>query len=259
MAVEAAATDGAAAAAPAPPKYEVWKDCTPTGLKLPTLPGQAAPHMLQRYKDQDHSQDWLVTVENTHPNTLDPNASGFNRAVPRFFEDVSAVLIPCFRPGKLNTADFDFLDPNLYLLPHPRRSTLQDDPKIGTVLHAIDLVWLTNKDSKLPYDEVSGQMLNHPASVIDPLVTGMWVSRNADPSEADPGKDKRYAILFPFRPFKSASREPSLHCAELSQKENKEHFLDEASIMLRNIEATEIRAFGNNSNRSRSARAVVRL
>ena len=59
----------------------------------------------------------------------------------------SALLIPSFRPGHLNTTNVEFLDPNNYLLPHPKRSALQQDRKIGTVLHAVDLVWLTRRNT----------------------------------------------------------------------------------------------------------------
>ena len=255
MPAEGAETDaGAAAPAPAdaPGTYEVWKDMTPTGLPLPTMSGSAtprAPYIVQRYKDQTNNQDWLVTVASTHPSELDPNANGFNRAVPRFFEETSALLIPSFRPGHLNTTNVEFLDPNNYLLPHPKRSALQQDRKIGTVLHAVDLVWLTNNNSKVAYDDIAARdMLQHPASVIGSLVPGMWVSRTADPADEDPAKDKRYAILFPFRQFDNATREPLLHCVELSQTNGNPHFLSEERHWYRNIEASEIRAFGNNSN-----------
>ena len=235
------------------PTYEVWKDMTPTGLPLPTMPGSGThrePYIVQRYKDQTNSQDWLVTVARTHPSELDPNAIGFNRAVPRFFEATSALLIPSFRPGQLNTTNVEFLDPNNYLLPHPKRAALQQDRKIGTVLHAVDLVWLKKEDSKVAYDDIAARdMLQHPASVIGSLVPGMWVSRTADPADEDPAQDKRYALLFAFRQFDSASREPLLHCIELSQTdENPDHFLSKERHWYRNIEASEIRAFGNNSN-----------
>ena len=250
------------AAAPAPataPVFKTWQNMTPTGHRLPDLgPQGAAPHVLERYAEQSDDQDFLVKIEDTHPSKYDPNDRAFVRAKVSYYEACSAMMIPVFKTNKLNTENLQFLDPNHYYLPHPTRSTRETDSRIGTVLHAVDLVWLKHAHAKVAYDLITSSMVEHRASVIGSLVTGMWVSRKADPSEVDAKNDKRYAIMFPFRPFHGETREPQLLCVELSQNEDKEHFLHSDSVVYRNIEASEIRAFGNNTNRSRSARASVR-
>ena len=257
----APAPDPAAEPAPArasPPLFKTWVNCTPTGHRLPDLgPQGAAPYVLERYEEQSDNQDFLIKIDDTHPSVYDTNDRSFVRAQVSFYEHSSAMLIPVFKTNKLNTENLQFLDPNHYYLPHPTRSIRETDPRIGTVLHAVDLVWLKHEDAKVPYDQIVPEMLQHPASVIGSLVPGMWVSRSADPSEDNAKNDKRYAILFPFRPFQGETREPELLCVELSKKKNNEHFLDSQSVVYRNIEASEIRAFGNNSNRSGSVRAVL--
>ena len=247
----APAPNPAAEPAPArasPPLFKTWVNCTPTGLRLPDLgPQGAAPYMVERYEEQSDNQDFLIKIDDTHPSVYDTNDRSFVRAQVSFYEHCSAMLIPVFKTNKLNTENLQFLDPNHYYLPHPTRSTRETDPRIGTVLHAVDLVWLKLAHAKVPYDLITSTMVEHRASVIGSLVTGMWVSRKADPSEVDAKNDKRYAIMFPFRPFHGETREPQLLCVELSQKEDKEHFLPD-SVVYRNIDASEIRAFGNNTN-----------
>ena len=247
-----------APAAAAAPKLKTWEDCTPTGHPLRTLdPSNVPPYVKGRYEEQTDNQDFIIKIEETHPSKLNANERSYGRGVVRFYEEISTMLIPSFKTGNLNTANLPFLDPHHYYLPHPSRSTRETDPRIGTVLHAVDLVWLKHEDAKVPYDKIVPEMLRHPAAVIGSLVPGMWVSRSAGPSEDDAKNNKRYAILFPFRQFQGETREPQLLCVELSKKKNNEHFLDSQSVLYRHIEASEIRAFGNNSNRSRSVRAVL--
>ena len=152
--------DAAPAPAPAPapaakPLFKTWVNCTPTGHRLPDLgPQGAAPYVIERYEEQSDNQDFLIKIDDTHPSAYDTNDRSFVRAQVSFYEHCSAMLIPVFKTNKLNTENLQFLDPNHYYLPHPTRSTRETDSRIGTVLHAVDLVWLKHAHVKVPYDQL---------------------------------------------------------------------------------------------------------
>ena len=79
-------------------------------------------------------------------------------------------------------------------------------------------------------------MFTHHASIIISIIPGMWVQKSQ-------GTEK-FAVLFPFRPFDSHTREPLLHCVTITD----ELAVDSAKYNVVDIKALDLSKVGNIRN-----------
>ena len=132
---------------------------------------------------------------------------------PRFYEGAphSIVFVPRIAPFRSNA---DHISPNERLFTTEHKA---DSGRFyGTILSALDLVWFTEEDQKTKsdYADWAGSIfddLPEPEygyhKYINDVVPGYYV-------KIDTSLTKKYAVLYAYRPFKSADGEPEIVVVE---------------------------------------------
>ena len=196
----------------------------------------------------DHSDGkaWAVGVYNpilhaAPKKPLDGDYFPSTRDRVRFYEkeDRSLCFVPRIAPARINV---DNINPNERQLPTDHKF----DPSrfCGVLLSALDLVWFTEKDSasKSSYADWAGSIkkLEEPTRGVhkyfSDIVPGYYV-------KLDSSVEKKYAVLYAFRPFRSADGEPEIMVIEIDEKEE---FVPKAK--LQSIKGAQIIEVGGGNN-----------
>ena len=193
----------------------VWKTKSPTGIVL-------GEEYCKRFDHSKETVAWVKKVFNTLTDYPErPHAHGFYPSPqdkPRFYENTSRSICSVFRIATI-MVEVQYTDPNKRLM--PTQQQLDKTKFAGTLCSALDLVWFTKQDQeKLRSDKYSDwagsiEELEVPAhgehKYICDIVAGYYVKVDKFPT-------KKFAILYPFRPFKSVDGEPEIAVMEIDQE-----------------------------------------
>ena len=185
---------------------EVWDRFSPTGIEL-------GEDFCKKTFGHSDGKAWAVGVYNpilhaAPKKPLDGDYFPSTRDRLRFYEKQkrSLCFVPRIAPARINV---DNINPNQRQLPTDHKF----DPARfhGVLLSALDLVWFTEKDnaSKSSYADWAGSIkkLEEPTRGVhkyfSDIVPGYYV-------KLDSSETKKYAVLYAFRPFKSADGEPEI-------------------------------------------------
>ena len=161
---------------------------------------------------------------------------------PRFYEGFSRsiVFVPRIAPFRSN---IDHISPNERLFPTEHKA---DSGRFyGTLLSALDLVWFTEEDHKTKsnYADWAGSIIDELPEpefgihkYINDIVPGYYV-------KIDSSETKKYAVLYAYRPFKSADGEPEIVVLEIDENEK---FVEDAPP--RSIKGAQIIEVGGGNN-----------
>ena len=195
----------------------VWKTKSPTGIVL-------GEEYCKRFDHSKETVAWVKKVFNTLTDyPAQPHAHGFYPSPhdkPRFYENTSRSICSVFRIATI-MVEVQYTDPNKRLM--PTQQELDKTKFAGTLCSALDLVWFTKEDREQfglnKYNDWAGsiEQLEVPAhgehKYICDIVAGYYAKYDKHPT-------KKFAILYPFRPFKSVDGEPEIAVMEIDQEEN---------------------------------------
>ena len=217
----------------------VWEKYSPTGLWL-------GEEFCEENFDHSDGKPWATLVFNAVtqkvPKKLrDGEWYPSAKDKPRFYEGFSRsiVFVPRVAPFR---SDIDHISPNERLFPTEHKA---DSGRFyGTLLSAVDLVWFTEEDheTKSNYADWAGSIDELPEpefgihKYINDIAPGYYV-------KIDSSETKKYAVLYAYRPFKSADGEPEIIVLEIDENEK---FVEGAP--LRSIKGAQIIEVGGGNN-----------
>ena len=155
--------------------------------------------------------------EEPHPGAWYPSSQD----KPRFYECVSRSILTVPRIAGIRI-EVKHTDPKERFM--PTQQTHDNTKFMGTLCSALDLLWVTKRDlDKLQsdkYGDWAGSVKELPEphlggehKYICDIVAGYYIKTVNKPT-------KKFAILYPFRPFKSLDGEPEIAVMELDDEDN---------------------------------------
>ena len=217
----------------------VWELYSPTGVLL-------GEEFCKATFDHSDGKAWAIAVYNpkVHKAPKKPRDGEWYPSTKdrlRFYEKEprTIVFVPRIAPAR---SDIVHIDPNERMFPTQHKF----DPGrfLGTLCSAVDLVWFTEEDnaSKSSYEDWAGSIeeLSTPEfgvhKYFSDIVPGYYV-------KVDTSDTKKYAVLYVYRPFKSADGEPEIVVLEIDKDDK---FVEGAP--LRTIKGAQIIEVGGGNN-----------